>query len=81
MSQQALLYSMDYYSTPSHPDSPHSDHITFPTPATLGWTTDTEYLGLYTFVFMKGREPFFELDSPLVVSERTPQRVYMDQPL
>jgi hypothetical protein len=48
------------------------------TPLSLGWTP--EYERLYKFVVQKGNEPYFELLPGCLITQHTPERVYLDAP-
>jgi hypothetical protein len=51
------------------------------TPSTLGWTLQTQILGLYKFVVGKGeRQTYFELIEGAQPTNMTPLRVYLDRP-
>jgi hypothetical protein len=50
------------------------------TPSTLGWAQDSVLVKLYTFVVMKGKESYLELQSDYRVTPETPGRVYLDTP-
>lgn len=50
------------------------------TPTSLGWAKDSVLLELYSFVVVKGKEPYLELLPSYVVTGETPERVYLDAP-
>jgi hypothetical protein len=50
------------------------------TPSTLGWVPNTELMNLYTFVAVRGKEPYFELPPIWTETQQTPHRVYLDSP-
>jgi hypothetical protein len=56
------------------------EHERRETPSTLGWAKDSVLVQLYTFIVMRGKEPYLELQSSYRVTSETPERVYLDAP-
>jgi hypothetical protein len=50
------------------------------TPASPGWSSNSELLNLYKFVVPKGKEPYFELLPFNTATSATPAKVYLDSP-
>jgi hypothetical protein len=48
------------------------------TPSTLGWAQDYVPLSAYTFIVPKGEEPYWRLQPHHPVTDKTPERVYLD---
>ena len=58
---------------PSLPDIKHRQ-----TPRSLGWPPDFPTLELYSFVIIKGEEPYLKLQSRMTITPDTPEIVYLD---
>jgi len=66
-------------SGPSSGGTGQDDHSAIRhTPSSLGWTPDAQFLNLYQFVFGRGKEQYFQLQPPHIVTDKTPSRVYLD---
>lgn len=50
------------------------------TPSTLGWAPDYVPLSAYIFIVPKGEEPYWRLQPHHPVTDKTPERVYLDPP-